>query len=76
MALAKPANLNGVSFSDSLHGTVVGANSIILRTIDAGATWTTQTSSMQRDFYRVSFAKINTGYAVSLDRSFQTPLRV
>ena len=58
-------DLWSVCFSDSITGYAVGSGGIILKTINGGADWISQTPTTQ-DLYSVYFipAKPNTGYAV------------
>jgi uncharacterized protein (TIGR03437 family) len=55
--------LQGVSFSDSNRGWVVGNNGVILHTTDGGAHWTTQTVATTDDFTNVFFTDANNGWA-------------
>lgn len=56
--------LNGVAFTDSLHGIAVGDNGNILRTTNGGVNWTTISPPVVRDFYAVYFINANIGYIV------------
>ena len=54
-------NLNGVSFSDSEHGTIVGNNGTILRTTNDGISWSEQTSGTNEHLNKVSFIDNDNG---------------
>jgi len=57
----------GVSFIDANNGTVVGGGFFcvtILRTIDGGTTWSSQTSDTTYSLSSVSFTDVNNGTAV------------
>jgi photosystem II stability/assembly factor-like uncharacterized protein len=54
----------GITFTDSLHGMVVGDNGTILRTTDGGDTWMSQASGVIGDLNSVSFTDSLTGTIV------------
>jgi len=57
-------NLFGVDFVDEYRGWCVGAEGLILNTIDGGKTWHKQRSGTNQDLYDVHFANPNVGWAV------------
>jgi photosystem II stability/assembly factor-like uncharacterized protein len=58
-------NLWGVDFVDSVHGWAVGDTSVILTTINGGATWSPQTwPGLATSFYAVDFVDTQHGWAV------------
>ena len=57
-------HLEGVSFTDSDNGTVVGQYGTILRTIDGGTTWISQSSGPTERLNAVSFIDSDNGTAV------------
>jgi len=58
------AGFEGIAFTDSLHGTVVGTSGLIFRTIDGGDTWIKQESGVTGWLYSVSFTDSLTGTIV------------
>jgi photosystem II stability/assembly factor-like uncharacterized protein len=56
--------LNGVFFTRTNFGTVVGQGGTILRTTDGGTGWVPQTSGTTNDLRGVSFTDANTGTVV------------
>jgi|GEM_PF-4838831 len=56
--------LYGMSFTDALHGTVVGRGGIILRTTDGGERWERSTSGVVDNLYDVCFTNPYIGTAV------------
>jgi len=56
--------LQAITFTDSLHGTVVGSNGGILHTTDGGDTWNQQESGVKADLNSVSFVDSLTGTIV------------
>ncbi len=50
------AGMNAITFTDSLHGTVVGDQGAILHTTDGGDTWIKQESHVTSGLVSVSFA--------------------
>lgn len=59
--------LTGVSFADVRTGIATGRNGTILRTNDAGATWTTQQSGTQESLFGVSFGDSHNGTIVGVN---------
>jgi photosystem II stability/assembly factor-like uncharacterized protein len=65
-----PSGLNdtsgfeGVAFTDSLHGTVVGIHGLIFRTTDGGDTWNKQESGVDALLNAIAFADSLTGIIV------------
>ena len=58
-------NINGVFFSDSLHGWAVGNAGRFLRTVDGGQSWAMQNLGVTfGNMYAVGFADVSTGWAV------------
>src|SRR5213078_5101481 len=57
-------NLRGASFVDANTGTVVGEYGTIVRTTDAGSSWTIQPSGTTQTLWGVSFTDVNNGTAV------------
>ncbi|MFN8304315.1 MAG: YCF48-related protein [Saprospiraceae bacterium] len=57
-------HLISISFTDDLHGCVVGYGGVILKTVNGGASWTPQNSGTTDRFYSVYFTSANTGWAV------------
>ncbi|GMQ82382.1 MAG: hypothetical protein BMS9Abin05_1833 [Rhodothermia bacterium] len=55
--------LESIDFFDADHGTVVGQNGLIVRTVDGGETWTFQVedSPGAAELRGVHFVDINTG---------------
>ena len=47
---------DAITFTDSLHGTVVGTEGAILRTVDGGDSWTKQESGVKTELISVSFS--------------------
>lgn len=58
------AILTSVYFTNQNTGYATGYNGTILKTIDAGLTWTSLTSGTPNALYSIRFADANTGYAV------------
>jgi len=58
------AGFEGVAFTDSLHGTVVGYNGLIFRTTDGGDTWNKQESGVIAYLNAIAFADSLTGITV------------
>ena len=59
------AELSSVFFIDNLNGWVVGKNSTILHTTDAGNTWLPQVSPIDSSwFHEVVFTDANSGYII------------
>ena len=56
--------LNGVSFTNANNGTAVGDSGIILRTTNAGFTWTRQSGGTSDHLWGVSFSDSSRGTAV------------
>lgn len=56
--------LNAVYFIDANTGYAVGDAGIILKTDDAGASWTTKISGTNNHLQSVYFANVNIGYVV------------
>ncbi|MDP4237261.1 MAG: YCF48-related protein [Bacteroidota bacterium] len=61
------AEFSGISFPDSLHGTVVGNAGLIYHTANGGETWTKQESGVTTDLNAVNFVDSLTGTAVGSD---------
>jgi len=59
------STLRGVCFTDANTGTAVGDGGTILRTINGGATWTSQYSATTNTLYAVYFSDVNTGTVVA-----------
>ncbi len=57
-------DLNGVSFSDSLHGWAVGNDGIILHTTNGGNNWSPQVSTNLNSLRSVSFCDTMNGWTV------------
>ena len=57
-------DLNGVAFTDSTRGWVVGDNGTILTTSDGGALWTKQHLGTDNTLYGVAFADATEGWVV------------
>lgn len=56
------SSMAGISFGDSLNGTIVGNG--VIHTTDGGASWTSQTSGTSNYLWAVHFVDANTGTAV------------
>ena len=61
------ATLNQLHFVDANTGWVVGSWGTILKTTDAGVTWTSQDSGVFNNIKDVDFVDANTGWAVTDD---------
>jgi photosystem II stability/assembly factor-like uncharacterized protein len=57
-------DLFGVDFIDELRGWCVGAEGLIVNTMDGGKTWHRQGSGTNQDLYDIYFANPNVGWAV------------
>src|SRR5262245_54438010 len=57
-------DLRGASFVDANTGTVVGYYGTIVRTTDAGNSWTIQSSGTTQNLWAVSLTDVNNGAAV------------
>ena len=57
-------DLRGVSFIDANTANLVGAYGTIIRTTDAGSSWTIETSGTTETLWAVSFADVNDGTVV------------
>jgi photosystem II stability/assembly factor-like uncharacterized protein len=62
--LPQGANLNGVCFTDANTGYAVGLDGVILKTTDAGISWTPQNSGTTNSLGSVYFTDSDTGYVV------------
>jgi len=60
----KITGLSSIFFTDANTGYAVGYSGIIIKTNDAGNTWTAQNSNTTSGLYSVYFTDTNTGYAV------------
>ncbi len=60
-------DLYSVHFTDAYTGWVVGAGGTIAKTVNAGSTWSTQTSGTFSNLYSVNFTDAHTGWAVGED---------
>ncbi|HUL42807.1 MAG TPA: YCF48-related protein [Bacteroidota bacterium] len=49
-------DLNAIAFADSLKGTAVGANGVMVGTTDGGSTWTPERTLLNIDLKTISFA--------------------
>ena len=56
--------LSGVYFVDAFTGWVVGELGIVFKSVDGGATWTSQPSGSMSDLLAVHFLDASTGWAV------------
>jgi photosystem II stability/assembly factor-like uncharacterized protein len=65
-------HLNDVSFTDSLHGWVVGNNGIIFHTRDSGNNWSPQISTVRQTLSSVSFCDTMNGWIVGDEGSVLT----
>lgn len=62
------SNLNAVSFVNTTHGFVCGANNTVLKTVDGGSNWstiTTATSVISLNFRDVYFINNTTGWLLA-----------
>ena len=59
--------LYAVTFIDSLNGTVVGGNGLIIRTTNGGESWISQNSGTNLVLLAVSFSTFNIGTVVGDD---------
>ena len=66
-------DLRGASFIDANTGTVVGYYGTIVRTTDAGNSWTIQTSGTTENLWAVSFTDANNGTAAGEGVRFSGP---
>ncbi|HEY6907476.1 MAG TPA: YCF48-related protein, partial [Ignavibacteriaceae bacterium] len=57
-------NLNDISFTDTLTGTIVGDQGTILRTTNGGMDWFEQSSGTSLSLFGVSFVNTDTGTVV------------
>ncbi len=62
-ALSLYGATNDISFADSLYGWAVGDTGRILRTVNGGQTWTSQSSNTADNLLAVSFINRNEGFA-------------
>jgi photosystem II stability/assembly factor-like uncharacterized protein len=58
------SGLQAIAFCDSLHGAIVGKKGLILRTSDAGQTWTWDESEFTSDLYDVCMLDSTHAWAV------------
>jgi photosystem II stability/assembly factor-like uncharacterized protein len=56
--------LNAVDFINADTGWAVGANGLIIHTVDGGYTWNVQPTPSKENLESVAFANVKTGYAV------------
>jgi len=56
--------LTGVSFTDTNYGITVGYDGTILRTMNGGSTWVSQSSGTDNRLYGVYFYDANNGITV------------
>ena len=67
--LPQGVNLNGVYFTDANNGYAVGLDGLILKTTDAGISWTPQNSGTTSSLLGVHFTDVDTGYVVGVGGS-------
>jgi len=63
---AVTSDLNCVTFVDASTGFAAGASGVILKTTNAGASWSTVRSGGAYDFRGISFANASTGWVITV----------